>query len=68
MYVVNPEKIDISKLYLCSGVEAEWLIYEQHLPVFGKTKDGRFYFAKTDKLNMALEEMPFWLKVKKCIF
>lgn len=66
MYVTNG--IEANKdLYECSGVEAEWLMYTKKIPLFSSTKDGKFYFAKTENLNKALKEIPFWLKVKKFI-
>lgn len=67
MYIVNGEALDESKVYECSGIEAEWLMFEKKLPLLSSTKDGKYYFAKTDSLNDALEEIPFWLKVKKFI-
>ena len=57
MYVINPEKIDASKLYKCNRPVANWLIYEKHLPLFSR-KDGFFYFARTDELSKAIKEMP----------
>ena len=64
MYVVNPEAVDVTKLYKCNGIVAQFLIYKQHLPLFGKDKTERFwYFAKTDKLKQALTNVPFYMKL-----
>lgn len=66
MYVVNPEEIDVSKLYLCNGVIANWLIYEKHFSPFGQNENKTgWYFAKTEKLDEALKELPMYYRVMK---
>lgn len=68
MYVINPSAISQGRLYECSGVIANWLIYTRHFPLFGKSQAGKFIFVKTPALEKALEEMPFHLKVAKILF
>jgi hypothetical protein len=69
MYVTNPQAIDKSKLYVCNGIIANYLIYEKHLPLFSHDKsDGKWYFAKTELLNKAIEEMPFYYNLSKIIW
>lgn len=67
MYVTNVDKIDPEKVYECNGVIAEYLIYQKHISLLSRNqKLGKWYFAKTDNLEKALEEMPFWLNIAKC--
>lgn len=64
MYITNPESIPKNKIYFCNGIISEWLIYQKKLPLL--CKNGRqFGFMKTDALEKALKELPFWLKVTK---
>ena len=63
MYIVNPEKLDVTKLYKCNTFIRDWLIYYQHLSLFGMSQDGHYYFARSDKLTKALSEMPWYLKI-----
>ena len=62
MYVVNPEVIGLDKLYECKEIIANWLIYKQHVPLFGTGKNGEWYFAKTENLEKCLKELPLHLK------
>jgi len=39
-----------------------YLVFEKNLPVLSYDKDY-YYFANTEMLEKALEEMPFYLKV-----
>lgn len=69
MYVTNPESIDKNKLYECNGIIANYLIYERNIPLFSRDKSqGKWYFAKTDALLKALEEMPFYCNLSKIIW
>ena len=63
MYVVNPEVIDESKLYHCNGIIANFLIYEQHMPLFGRCPKGGYYFARNEKLEKVLKNLPMWMKI-----
>jgi hypothetical protein len=64
MYITNPEVISEDKIFYCNGIMSEYLIYQKHLPLF--CKNGRkFGFAKTEELEKALREIPFWLKCTK---
>jgi len=64
MYVTNLEdSIDESKLYHCSGVVANYLIYTANIPLFGRAKAGGYLFAKTKKLEEAIKTLPFWMKL-----
>lgn len=68
MYVTNPENYDKTKLYECNGVVAEYLI-ANHISLFSRSvEQGIWYFAKTEKLQKALDEMPFWFNIKKILF
>jgi len=63
MYVKNVgEKKDKEKFFYCIKVLGNWLIYKAHLPLFGRTKDDMYIFARTEKLQEALDEAPFYLK------
>lgn len=62
MYVVNPETIASEKLYKCKRRMGEWLLYTKDIPVFGKDKDNKhWFFAKTEELEKALKDKPFWV-------
>jgi len=63
MFIVNPEEQDLSKLYSCNGLIATELIYTHKLPLYGKGLKGENYFAKTDALLKALENLPFWMHI-----
>jgi hypothetical protein len=64
VYITNPEVIDKNKIYFCNGIIGEFLIYQKNLPLFCK-KGRLFGFSKTDALEKALKELPFWLKCTK---
>jgi hypothetical protein len=67
VYITNPDKLPQDKIYWCNGIVAEWLIYEKHFPLL--SKDGRrFGFAKTEKLENVLKDLPIWLRVVTIIF
>jgi hypothetical protein len=61
MYVVNPE--DVGRLYLCNGLIATYLMYDCKIPLYGRSWDKGFYFAKTKELKDALKKLPFWMRV-----
>ena len=67
MYILNPSIINKDKLYSCNGIVAEWLIYEKKFPLFARGEQGEFLFVKTTELTLALDSIPFWLKIKKFI-
>jgi hypothetical protein len=48
--------------FKCSRRVMNYLVYERHLPVFGM-QEHFYYFAKTDELEKALNEMPLYLKI-----
>lgn len=64
MQVNNVEDWDMSKLYQCNGVIANWLMREKHLPSFSQ-KDNVWYFSKTQALEDALKDLPFYLKIAR---
>jgi hypothetical protein len=64
MYIVNPKKLKKETIYWCNGLTANWLIYEHHFPLLCK-EERCFGFAKTEKLEEVLKELPFWLKITK---
>jgi hypothetical protein len=64
MYVLNPEIALEKRIYWVNGIIAEWLIETKKIPILCK-KDRLFGFAKTEELNRAILDMPFWLKLSK---
>ena len=66
MYVVNAHELSEAELYECNAIIANWLIYDKHLPLFSRNNEKRkFYFAKTEALEKALKEMPFYYNIAK---
>lgn len=69
MYVTNPKSIDKSKLYVCNGIIANYLIYEKHLPLFARDKSAcQYFFVKTEGLLKAVEELPFYYRIAKNVW
>ncbi len=68
MYVVNPDIIKENKLYKTNGIIANWLINSKNIPLFGRGKNGEWYFANTDLLKEVLENIPFYYKITKNLF
>ena len=64
MYILNPESIPKEKIYWCCGIIAEWLMENKKIPILCR-KDRMFGFMKTESLNDALKNMPFWLRLSK---
>lgn len=63
MYVKNlDDKRDYEKYFYCIPVLGNRLIYKHHLPLFGRTKDGTFVFARTIKFKNAYKDVPTYLK------
>ena len=63
MYIVNEEQIPKTAISV-NGVVAHYLMEEKKIPLLGKSEDKtKWYFADTFSLVMALENMPFWLKL-----
>lgn len=56
MYVINPEDYDQSKLFKCNKELYEKLVFVFMIPLFGKDKEGIYYFAKTKDLDLILEK------------
>ena len=50
------------RMYKTNKYIASWLI-NRNIPLLGKSKDGRFCFAKTDLLKEVLENLPFYYKI-----
>lgn len=63
MYVVNPDSVDVTKLKKVNTIIRNWLIYQKHFSVFGRSQDGCWYFVKTEALVKELDNMPFYLKL-----
>jgi len=66
MYILNPEVLSEDKIYYCNGLVSAWLIEQKRLPLFCK-KGRMFGFARTELLKKAIKEIPFWLKLSKCL-
>jgi hypothetical protein len=65
VYILNPDTIPKEKIYWCNGIIGNFLIFEKHFPLL--TKKGRMFgFAKTDSLEKAILELPFYLRVTRC--
>jgi hypothetical protein len=61
MYILNSKELPREKIYWCNGLLSNWLL-ERGFPLF--CRDGRkFGFARTDVLEEALKNIPFWLKI-----
>ena len=68
MYIINGKEWDENKIYRCNGIISNWLIYEKHLPLFSQDKATRsYYFARTEALENALKEMPFFYNIAKIL-
>ena len=65
MYIVDIDNSSIpeEKIYKCGSVVKDHLIMKCNLPLFGITKSGRWCFARTQKLEECLRELPLYLKI-----
>ena len=62
MTFINPE--NIPKKIEVNGIIADYLIRTKKLPFLGRNKErGTWYFADTFQVNIALNELPFYLKL-----
>ena len=52
-----------SKIYRCGGVEANYLMEEQHIPLLNRD-GGVFAFSKTEELEKAIAKMPFRYRIR----
>jgi len=52
----------IENKYKCKKPVMRYLVYTCNLPILGLDGDS-YYFAKTEKLENALEKMPRYLKI-----
>jgi hypothetical protein len=68
MYIINPEKVPKFETFKCTRLLAEFLIYKKHLPLFAREGSRLFLFAKTEALENALKETPFYIKGIGCKF
>jgi len=61
MYVVNIEKLPEDELFSCGKTMSKYLTKQGvHLL---SNKDGKYYFAKNDKLKGIYDIAPFYLKM-----
>lgn len=63
--LINPETIPKNKRISVNGVVANYLMNEKKIPLLGKSQDGKeFFFIDTYEIQMFLQAMPFWYKLK----
>lgn len=65
MYIINKEKI--KNKYKCKFKTANYLMKTHGIPVLSIDKND-YYFASTEKLKMAIKEMPIFYKCLDKIF
>jgi hypothetical protein len=61
MHIKNINKIPQSEMFRCGKVICDYLV-SKGFSVLG-INDRIYYFAATDKLEIELEKMPFWMKI-----
>jgi|WetSurMetagenome_2_1015567.scaffolds.fasta_scaffold478300_2 hypothetical protein len=57
--------LNISKdqrVYECNEHVMRWFVYEKHLPVLSFTKNGKYYFRRTELFEECLKDMPLHIK------
>jgi hypothetical protein len=62
MYIINPTSTQLQEWFCCGRRIAEYLQNQCHVPLIHKNKN-KYYFVKTEQLNMALEKVPLWMKL-----
>jgi hypothetical protein len=64
--LINPDVI--KNRFSCSHSVSTYLQYTCHLPLLGyDTNKNIYYFAHSDELEKAIENMPWWLKVLESV-
>jgi len=64
--IINPEKLEGVKLYMCKKPVMEYLVYECNIPVL--SYDSKFYyFVRTHKLKYCVDNMPLKIKIKELV-
>ena len=61
MYISNADKITQGKVYKCGQLVGKYLI-KQGIPLLSQ-QDNYMVFSKTKRLQKALDDMPFYLKI-----
>lgn len=59
--IVNVDSVP-NKIAIKNHLIAEWLLFYARIPLLG-IKNNVAYFADTEVLKKALNEMPFYLKI-----
>ena len=62
MFIINPTQEDLDGWYKCNKKTCEYLKYKKHLYPISSFGDN-YYFAKTEELDLAIKDMPFWLMI-----
>jgi len=62
MYILNATQDQLDEWYKANKPTYEYLFYKKYIINISKFGDY-YYFAKTEELEKALEEAPFWLKI-----
>lgn len=58
---LNPNKL--GNKFECNKKVADWLVYKNGLSILSiDRKNKLYYFAITDKLKEAIDNMPLWFK------
>lgn len=62
MYISNADKITQGRVYKCGQLVGKYLI-KQGIPLLSQQDDYTMVFSKTKRLQKALDDMPFYLKI-----
>jgi hypothetical protein len=61
--IINSEIIDEKHKFACNKSTMEYLVYKCGIPLLS-FRNGKYYFAKNDKLEECLKRMPLIIKLK----
>lgn len=61
MFISNFKSVDTIKYYTCNNVIGKYLT-KRGIPLLSRV-DNKMIFVKTNKLQEALDKMPFYLKI-----
>jgi len=67
MYIINESQIPKNAIVV-NSIVAHYLIETKKIPLLGKSEDrSKFYFGNTDEANLAIKNMPFYLKMVRSL-
>lgn len=65
MYILNADNDMKKQWYKCSRKLGVYLLEKRGIPVIHIDEDDKFYFPMTDRLNLALKNLPLIHRIFK---